>query len=57
MAKKKVDWRVVCVALVCISVIEIYALSQGVNGVLLSTVLVIIAGLAGFMIPSPINTK
>ena len=57
MDKKKVDWRIVCVALVCLTGLEVYALSQGINGTMLSIVIAIIAGIAGFVIPSPIQTK
>ena len=36
------------VSLVCITIIELYALNQQVNGVLLSLALVSIAGLGGY---------
>ena len=49
--KEKVDWRIVITAIIALVVLEIYALSQGINGVLLSTVLVIIAGIAGWSVP------
>ena len=49
--KEKVDWRIVVVALGCITALELYALSQGFNGTLLSMVLVIIAGVAGWSLP------
>ena len=51
--KKKVDWRIVCTGLVCISGIEIFALSQGINGVVLSSVLMIIAATIGLSIEKP----
>ena len=57
MMKQKIDWRIVCVALVCLTGIEIYALSQGINGTYLSIVIAVIAGIAGFVIPSPIKTN
>ena len=53
MIKKKVDWKIVCTGLVCLSGLEIYALSQGINGTLYSIVLVIIAGVLGITIPTP----
>jgi hypothetical protein len=40
-------------AMICITILELYALYQGINGVLLTTVLVIIAALAGIAVPSP----
>ena len=54
---KKVDWRVVCIGLVCITALEIYALSQGINGTLLKLVLILIAGVIGVTIPNPIKIK
>ena len=53
MIKKKVDWKIVCTGLVCLSGLEIYALSQGINGTIYSIVLVIIAGVLGITIPTP----
>ena len=53
--KKKVDWRIVCVALVCLTALEVYALSQGINGKMLATVIGIIALIAGITIPNPIK--
>lgn len=55
--KEKVDWRIVCVALVCLTGLECYALNQGINGTILTIVIAIIAGTAGVMIPNPIRTK
>lgn len=49
--KNKIDYRIVVTALICITALEIYALSQGINGTLLKVVLVIIAGLAGATLP------
>jgi len=54
---EKIDWKVVCVGLVCITALEIYALSQGINGTLLKIVLIIIAGVIGVTIPNPIKVK
>ena len=42
---------VVITAIICLTILEIYALSQGMNGVLLTTVIAVIAGLAGWRIP------
>ena len=57
MRKKKVNWKIVCAALVCLTSLEIYALSQGVNGALLTLVIAIIAAIAGITIPSPVEIK
>ncbi len=56
MIKKKVDWRIVCVALLCLTGLEIYALSQGINGTIFTIVIAIIAGATGYVFPSPIET-
>jgi len=55
--KEKIKWQVVCTAIACITAIEMYALSIGINGVLLTIVIGIIAGLAGYVIPGPIKIK
>ena len=55
--KKSVDWRIVCVALLCLTGLEIYALSKGFNGTLLKIVLIAIAGIAGIVIPNPFKIK
>jgi hypothetical protein len=55
--KEKIDWRILCVGLVCLTILEMYALSQGINGVLLLIVLSIIAGVVGITITSPIRIK
>jgi len=48
----KIDWKIVCTGLACITTLEMYAISQGINGTLLSIVLVILAGAIGITIPS-----
>ena len=44
---------VIITAIICISALEAYALYNGINGVLLTTVIAIIAGLTGVVIPTP----
>jgi len=53
----KVDYRIVCIGLLCITALEICALMHGINGTLLKTVLIIIALAIGVTIPSPFATK
>lgn len=55
--KKKVDWKVLCTGLVCITVIELYALSIGINGMLLTTMVALIAAIVGINIPRPTILK
>lgn len=40
----------ICVAIVCLTALEIVALSKGKNGTLLRIIIIAIAGLAGFSI-------
>ena len=44
---------VICTGIVCITVIECYALSKGINGIVLTGVIGIIAGAIGITIPTP----
>lgn len=46
--KQKIDWRIVCTGIACLSGLEIYALSQGINGTMLAIVVGIIAATIGF---------
>jgi len=57
MKKDKIDWRIVIVAIVCITLIELMALAKGLNGVLLTAVIGVIAACAGIAIPSQIIKK
>ena len=50
---KKIDWKIVCVALVCLTILEIYALSQGINGTYFAIFVAIIAGAIGVTLPQP----
>ncbi len=49
--KEKIDWRIVCIGIVCITVLELFALSQGINGTILSIVIAILALAIGITIP------
>lgn len=51
--KEKIDYRIICVALVCLTILEVYALSKGFNGTLLMIVFAIIAAAIGIVIPNP----
>lgn len=56
MDKKKIDWRIVCIGLLCLTGLEVYALSQGMNGWRLSVTIGIIAGAIGIALPQ-LKTK
>lgn len=51
--KPKIDYRIIISVIFCITLLEIYALSRGVNGLLLATVIAILAAIAGVAIPTP----
>lgn len=51
--QKEIDWRIVVVGLACLTTIEMFALSKGINGTMLSIVIAIVAGVIGVTIPNP----
>jgi len=50
---KRPSKNVVAAAIICITLIELTALFNGMNGQLMTMAVAIIAGLAGYVIPSP----
>jgi len=48
---KKIDWKIVCTGLICITAAELYALSLGYNGTMLKIFLIIVAAAIGVVIP------
>ena len=57
MKQRKLDWRIICTAILTIGVIEVVALFKGIDGALLVLAVGAIAGLAGFVVPSPFKIK
>ena len=51
--KQEIHRSVVITAIVVIGAVEVVALLQGINGLLLTGAIGVIAGLAGWVIPSP----
>jgi len=49
--KEKIDWRIICVGLVCLTAAELYALHLGYNGTLLKAFIVVVALTIGVTIP------
>ena len=49
--KEKIDFRIVITAIVSLTLIECVALMNGINGKLMSFMIAIIAGLAGWSLP------
>ena len=50
---KKIKTNVIIAAIVGITVVECFALMNGIDGIVLTTVVGIIAGLAGWVLPQP----
>ena len=46
-----VDWRIIIVGMVCITIIELYALSKGINGLISTSVIGTIALAIGVAVP------
>jgi len=55
MTQNKIDWRVVCVGLMCITILEVVALCNGIDGKVLTVVIAIIALAIGVVVPNPIR--
>ena len=53
----KIDWKIVVVGIICLTILEIVALSNGINGTLFSLVIAIIGCAIGVMIPNPLGGK
>ena len=53
--KKKPDTIIVCTGIIALTILEVYALSQGINGVLLSTIILIIGLAIGITIENPLK--
>jgi hypothetical protein len=57
MKQTNLDWRIVVAGIAAIAVIEVVALIKGVDGTLMLLTTAAIAGLAGYVIPSPVKLK
>ena len=53
MTKEKRSPWVTITALLCITALELFALSQGINGAMLTIVVGILAAIVGITIPTP----
>jgi len=51
--KEKIDWKVICFGLGCITILEVVALLKGYNGTILAMVIAIIALAIGLNIEKP----
>ena len=48
-----IDKSIVMTGIICITLIELAAISKGINGVLLTSVIALIAAAIGIAIPTP----
>ena len=53
--KPKIDWRVICVGMLCLTLVELYAISQGHNGTLRMLFFALVAGAIGVTIQNPLK--
>ena len=51
--KKIKDGKIIITGLICLTAIELFALSKGIDGVLMSTIIGLIALTIGIKIPTP----
>ena len=49
--KTRIDWKVACVAIVCLSVLEIFAMRNGINGTMRTIIFSLIALIVGIQLP------
>lgn len=49
--KKPIDWRIICFAIACLTILELGAMHYGINGKMFTLILAVIAGLAGLSLP------
>jgi len=53
LAEKKTNLKVILAVIVCITILEIVALCNGINGILLTGVIATLAGIGGLTLPTP----
>ena len=54
--KKKIDWKIIVAGITALTIIEACALFNGIDGIVLSTIIGIIALTIGITIPNPIKS-
>jgi len=50
---KQIDKKIVITAIICLSVLEIFAMYFGINGTMRAIIFTMIGGLAGLSLPTP----
>lgn len=53
--ENKTDWKVILGGMVCLTICELYALSQGINGTMFAIYVGIIACAIGISIDNPLK--
>jgi len=51
--KSQITEKIILVAIICLTVLEICALMKGINGTMFTMVIALIAGLSGWITPIP----
>jgi len=49
--KTKIEWQVACVAIICLSILEIAAMHYGINGTMRTIIFSLIALIVGIQLP------
>jgi len=51
--KTKIDWRIGCIAILCLTGLELAAMHYGINGTMRTLIFTLIALIVGVTIPTP----
>ena len=51
MMENKIDWKVSCVAIVCLTILQICAMYYGINGTMRTIIFSLIALIVGIQMP------
>ena len=54
--KKKIDWKIGCVAILALTLIQIAAMHYGIDGVFRATITGIICLIVGVVLPNPFKS-
>ncbi len=55
--KELIDWRIACVGIICLTIIEIVAINNGINGTMRTIIFSLIALIVGVQMPQLIKKK
>jgi len=57
MEIKTIDWKIVCIGMICLTGYGIYAASQRIDGKLMTAIIAIIALAIGVVLPNPLSKQ